>query len=155
MKTFVAKPSNISKKWYLIDAKDLVPGRLSALVARWLRGKHKATFTPHMDCGDNIIVINAAKVRFTGRKYENKTYYRHTGHPGGIKSVQANQILQGKFPERVLEKSITRMMPGGPLTRKQLKNLHIYAADTHPHEAQKPEFIDVSTLNRKNVNLAN
>ena len=117
MKTFSANPSNIEKKWILIDAEGLVVGRLASLIAMRLRGKHKATFTPHMDCGDNVIVINADKVKLTGRKYENKKYYWHTGHPGGIKERTARQIMEGKFPERVLQKAVQRMMPGGPLTR--------------------------------------
>ncbi len=151
MKTFSAKPSDIEKKWVLIDAEGLVVGRLAALIATRLRGKHKAGFTPHMDDGDNIIVINADKVVFTGRKRNDKTYYWHTGHPGGIKERQAHQILDGRFPERVLELAVKRMLPRGPLARQQLKNLRIYAGPEHPHEAQQPEPLDVAALNRKNT----
>jgi large subunit ribosomal protein L13 len=151
MKTFSAKPSDIEKKWVLIDAEGLVVGRLAALIAKRLRGKHKPTFTPHMDDGDNIIVINADKVVFTGRKRNDKTYYWHTGYPGGIKERKAHQILDGRFPERVLEKAVERMLPRGPLGRQQLKNLRIYAGPEHPHEAQQPEPLDVASLNPKNT----
>ena len=123
MKTFSAKPSDIEKKWVLIDAKGLVVGRLAALIATRLRGKHKPSYTPHMDCGDNVIVINAKEVRLTGNKRTDKTYYWHTGFPGGIKERTADKILDGKYPERVLEKAVQRMLPGGPLSRKQMKNL--------------------------------
>jgi len=151
MKTFSAKPSDIEKKWVLIDAEGLVVGRLAALIATRLRGKHKPAFTPHMDDGDNVIVINADKVVFTGRKRNDKTYYWHTGYPGGIKERQAHQILDGRFPERVLEKAVERMLPRGPLGRQQLKNLRIYASAEHPHEAQQPEPLDVAALNTKNT----
>lgn len=151
MKTFSAKPSDIEKKWVLIDAENLVVGRLAALIATRLRGKHKAIFTPHMDCGDNVIVINAQKVHFTGNKRSDKVYYWHTGHPGGIKSRTADKILDGRFPERVLEKAVQRMLPGGPLSRRQMKNLKIYAGAEHPHEAQQPEKLDIAALNVKNV----
>ena len=150
MKTYSAKPSDIEKKWLLIDAEGLVVGRLAALIATRLRGKHKAIYTPHIDCGDNIIVINADKVAFTGNKRKDKVYYWHTGYPGGIKERTADKILDGKFPERILEKAVTRMMPGGPLSRRQLKNLKIYSGSEHPHEAQKPETLNVSELNSKN-----
>lgn len=150
MKTFSAKPSNIEKKWVLIDAEGLVLGRLASIIAYRLRGKHKATFTPHMDCGDNIVVINAEKVVLTGKKRENKTYYWHTGHPGGIKSRKAHQILDGRFPERVLQKAVERMLPGGPLSRKQLTNLRIFVGGEHTHEAQNPETLDVGAMNDKN-----
>ncbi|MEM1047264.1 MAG: 50S ribosomal protein L13 [Pseudomonadota bacterium] len=151
MKTYSAKPSDIEKKWLLIDAEGLVVGRLAAFIATRLRGKHKATFTPHMDCGDNIIVVNADKVVFTGNKYNDKKYYWHTGYPGGIKQRTARAILEGRFPERVLEKAVTRMMPGGPLSRKQLKNLKIYSGAEHKHEAQQPETVDLRALNSKNA----
>lgn len=150
MKTFTAKPSNIEKKWVLIDAEGLVLGRLASIIAYRLRGKHLATFTPNMDCGDNIVVINADKVVLTGKKRENKTYYWHTGHPGGIKSRKANQILEGRFPERVLQKAVERMMPGGPLTRKQMTNLRIFAGGEHTHQAQGPQLLDVGAMNDKN-----
>jgi large subunit ribosomal protein L13 len=154
MKTFSAKPADIEKKWVVIDAEGVVLGRLAALVATRLRGKHKPSFTPHMDMGDNVIVINADKVQLTGRKRTDKVYYWHTGYPGGIKSRTAEQILDGRFPERVVEKAVQRMMPGGPLTRKQLSNLRVYPGTEHPHEAQQPEAIDVKSLNRKNSRSA-
>ncbi len=150
MKTFSAKPADIDKRWVVIDAQGLVVGRLAALVAVRLRGKHKAAYTPHMDCGDNVIIVNADKVVLTGRKREQKTYYWHTGYPGGIKQRTARQILEGRFPERVVEKAVERMLPRGPLGRKQLKNLRVYAGPTHPHEAQQPEVLDVASLNAKN-----
>lgn len=154
MKTFSAKPSDIEKKWVLIDAEGLVVGRLAAVIATRLRGKHKAGFTPHMDDGDNVVVINADKVVFTGRKRNDKTYYWHTGHPGGIKERKAHQILGGRFPERVLELAVKRMLPRGPLARQQLKNLRIYTGAEHPHEAQQPETLDVAALNPKNTKRA-
>lgn len=154
MKTFTAKPSNIEKGWTLIDAEGLVLGRLASTVAMRLRGKHKPTFTPHMDMGDHVIVINADKVALTGRKYENKTYYWHTGYPGGIKDRTARQVLEGKHPERVVEAAVRRMMPGGPLTRQQLRNLRVYAGAEHPHEAQSPETLDLAAANSKNTRSA-
>jgi len=148
--TYSAKPNEIQHDWFVIDAEDLVLGRLAAIVATRLRGKHKATYTPHMDCGDNIIIINAEKIKLTGNKRENKIYYWHTGYPGGIKSRTAAKILDGKHPERVIEKAITRMVPKGPLGRKVLKKLHIYSGHSHPHEAQKPNVLDIAKLNEKN-----
>lgn len=155
MRTFSAKPSDIEKKWVLIDAKGLVVGRLAALIATRLRGKHKPIFTPHMDCGDNVIVINAQQVKLTGNKRTDKTYYWHTGHPGGIKERTADKILDGKHPTRVLEKAVQRMLPGGPLSRQQMKNLKIYAGPEHPHEAQQPETLDIGALNAKNLGRVN
>ena len=154
MKTYSAKPSEIEKKWVMIDAEGLVVGRLAAIIATRLRGKHKATFTPHMDCGDNVIVVNAEKLRFTGNKRNQKTYYWHTGFPGGIKSRTADKLLDGDHPERVLMKAVQRMMPGGPLTRRQLSNLRVYAGTEHPHEAQQPEMLDIASLNSKNSRIA-
>lgn len=154
MKTFSAKPAEVEKKWVLIDANGAVVGRLAAILARRLRGKHLPIYTPHVDCGDNIIVINADKVVLTGRKREDKTYYWHTGHIGGIKERKARAILEGKFPERVLEKAVERMMPDGPLARKQLKNLRIYKGGEHPHEAQQPETVDIAVLSHKNTRIA-
>jgi large subunit ribosomal protein L13 len=151
MKTFSARPSDADKKWVMIDAAGLVVGRLAAVIATRLRGKHRPIFTPHIDTGDNIIVVNADKVVFTGAKRENKTYYWHTGFPGGIKERKAHQILDGRFPERVLEAAVRRMMPDGPLARQQLKNLRIYTGPEHPHEAQSPEIIDVASRNAKNT----
>lgn len=150
MKTYSAKPAEVEKKWLLIDADGLVVGRLASLVAARLRGKHKASFTPHIDCGDNIIIVNAEKAVFTGNKRTDKTYYRHTGYPGGIKSITAGKVLDGAYPERVIEMAVKRMMPGGPLSRAQLKNLKIYGGSEHAHEAQKPEMLDVGSMNSKN-----
>ena len=154
MKTFSAKPAEVEKKWVLIDAEGAVVGRLAAILARRLRGKHLPIYTPHVDCGDNIVVINADKVVLTGRKYDDKTYYWLTGHIGGIKERKARAILEGKFPERVLEKAVQRMMPDGPLARKQLKNLRIYKGGEHPHEAQQPETLDIAALSHKNTRIA-
>jgi len=154
MKTFSAKAADIEKKWVTIDATGLIVGRLASIVALRLRGKHKPTYTPHVDDGDNVIVINAAKVVFTGRKREKKVYYRHTGFIGGIKERTARSIFDGKFPERVLEKAVERMLPRGPLGRKQLGNLHVYKGSEHPHAAQQPTALDVASLNRKNSRSA-
>ena len=151
MKTYSARPSEVDKKWVVIDAEGLVVGRLAAVIATRLRGKHRPIFTPHIDTGDNVIVVNADKVVFTGNKRQNKVYYRHTGYPGGIKQRKAHQILDGRFPERVLEAAVTRMMPGGPLARRQLKNLRIYSGPEHPHEAQAPDVLDVASRNVKNT----
>ena len=150
MKTYSAKPSEIEKKWILIDADGLVVGRLASIVALRLRGKHKPTFTPHMDCGDNVIVINAAKVVLTGKKLKDKIYYHHTGYIGGIKERTAGEIMRGKFPERVVEKAIQRMLPRGPLGKRQLSNLRVYPGTEHPHEAQQPVTLNVGTMNPKN-----
>ena len=152
MKTYSAKPTEIEKKWILIDAEGLVVGRLASIIALRLRGKHKPTFTAHMDCGDNVIVVNAAKVLLTGDKLKKKVYYHHTGYIGGIKERTAGAILNGKFPERVVEKSVERMLPRGPLGRRQLSNLRVYPGTEHPHEAQQPETLDVASLNPKNNN---
>jgi large subunit ribosomal protein L13 len=154
MKTYSAKPAEVDKKWVLIDAKGLVVGRLASLVAMRLRGKHKASYTPHVDCGDNIIIVNADKVVLTGRKREQKVYYHHTGYPGGIKERTAKFILEGRFPERVVEKAVERMLPRGPLGRKQLGNLRVYKGAEHPHVAQEPTTLDVAALNRKNARTA-
>ena len=154
MKTFSAKPAEIEKKWVTIDATGLVVGRLASIVAMRLRGKHKASYTPHVDDGDNVIVVNAAKVVFTGRKREQKVYYHHTGYIGGIKERTVKQIMAGRFPERIVEKAVERMLPRGPLGRVQLGNLRVYAGPAHPHEAQKPEPLDVAAMNRKNVRSA-
>ncbi|MBL4758603.1 MAG: 50S ribosomal protein L13 [Rhizobiales bacterium] len=151
MRTFSATPADLDKKWLLIDAEGLVVGRLASLIAMRLRGKHKPSFTPHMDCGDYIIVVNAEKVVFTGKKYEDKIYYRHTGYPGGIKETTPRRILEGKHPERVLLKAVERMLPGGPLSRQQMRNFKVYVGPEHPHEAQNPTVFDVSSLNTKNT----
>jgi large subunit ribosomal protein L13 len=150
MGTYSARPAEVEKKWLLIDADGLVVGRLAALIAMRLRGKHKAIFTPHVDMGDNIIVVNAEKVVFTGNKRQDKTYYWHTGYPGGIKERKAHQVLDGRFPERVLEAAVRRMLPRGPLGRRQMTNLRIYKGPSHPHEAQQPEALDIRALNVKN-----
>jgi len=150
MKTFSAKPADVEKKWVVIDATGLVVGRLASIIALRLRGKHKPSFTPHVDDGDNVIVINAEKVVFSGRKRDQKNYYHHTGYIGGIKERSAKSIFEGRFPERILEKAVERMLPRGPLGRKQLGNLRVYSGAEHPHEAQKPEALDVGALNRKN-----
>ena len=144
------KPAEVEKNWHVIDAEGLVVGRLATIVANILRGKHKATYTPHVDCGDHVIVINADKVRFTGKKLADKVYYRHTGYAGGIKAVTAEKVLGGKFPERVLEKAVERMVPRGPLGRVQMMNLHLYTGTDHPHAGQQPAVLDVGSMNRKN-----
>ncbi len=149
MKTYSARPTEVEKKWLLIDAEGMVVGRLAAFIATRLRGKHKPMYTPHIDCGDNIIVINGDKVVLTGNKRNAKKYYWHTGYPGGIKERTAKDVLDGRFPTRVLQAAVRRMMPGGPLSRAQLSNLRIYAGAEHPHEAQQPETLDVGALNAK------
>ena len=150
MKTFSAKPADVQKKWVLIDADGLVLGRLAAVIAMRLRGKHRATFTPHIDTGDNIIVINAEKVRLTGRKREQSVFYWHTGHPGGLKERTARQTLEGDHPNRLIEKAVERMLPGGPMGRQLMRNIRVYAGTQHPHDAQSPEVLDVAALNSKN-----
>jgi large subunit ribosomal protein L13 len=152
MTTYSAKASEIEKKWVVIDASGLVVGRLATIVAMRLRGKHKPSFTPHMDCGDNVIIINAAKILLTGQKLKKKVYYHHTGYIGGIKERVAGDILRGKFPERIVEKAVERMLPRGPLGRRQLGNLRVYAGAEHPHEAQQPEVLDVAKMSPKNTN---
>lgn len=148
--TYSAKAADIQKDWILIDAEGLVLGRLASLIALRLRGKHKPSYTPHMDDGDNVIVINAEKVRLTGNKAKADIFYWHTGYPGGIKGKSKGEILEGKFPERVVEKAVERMLPEGPLGRKQLKNLKVYAGAAHPHEAQSPKTVDIAAMNPKN-----
>jgi large subunit ribosomal protein L13 len=153
MKTYSIKASEINKSWVLIDASNLVVGRLASVVANILRGKNKPYFTPHMDAGDNVIIVNAEKVVFTGNKSDHKTghrYYRHTGHPGGIKEVTAGNLLAGRFPERVLYKAVERMITRGPLGRKQMSNLYIYGGPDHPHAGQQPVALDVAAMNKKN-----
>ena len=154
MKTFSAKPADVEKKWIMIDATGLVVGRLASVVAMRLRGKHKPTFTPHVDDGDNVIIVNAEKIVLTGRKRENKVYRHHTGYIGGIKERTARSILEGKFTQRVVEKAVERMLPRGPLGRVQLGNLRVYAGPEHPHAAQNPEKLDVGAMNRKNKRSA-
>ena len=154
MKTLSAKPADVEKKWVMIDATGLVVGRLASLVAMRLRGKHKPSYTPHVDDGDNVIIVNADKVVLTGKKRENKVYRHHTGYIGGIKERTARSILEGKFPQRVVEKAVERMLPRGPLGRVQLGNLRVYAGPDHPHAAQQPETLDVAAMNRKNKRSA-
>jgi large subunit ribosomal protein L13 len=151
MKTFVQKPAEVEKKWIVVDASGVVVGRLASFIANRLRGKHKATFTPHVDDGDNVIVVNAEKVVFTGSKFQDKIYYRHTGYAGGIKETNPRRILEGRFPERVIEKAVERMIPRGPLGRRQMRNLKVYAGATHPHEAQQPVAVDFGARNTKNT----
>jgi len=148
--TKVATPATVEKKWHIVDAEGLVVGRAASIIANILRGKHKPSYTPFIDCGDNVIIINAEKVRFTGKKLSQKVYYRHTGYAGGIKEARADKILDGRFPERVLEKAIERMIPRGPLGRQQMRNLRIFKGTEHPHAAQNPEVLDIASMNRKN-----
>jgi len=154
MKTYSAKPADIRKTWVMIDATGLVVGRLASIVALRLRGKHKPTFTPHVDDGDNVIIVNAEKIVLTGKKREKKVYYHHTGYIGGIKERTARSILEGKFPQRIVEKAVERMLPRGPLGRVQLGNLRVYAGPDHPHSAQNPQMLDIGALNRKNTRSA-
>ena len=149
-KTYSAKPSEVEAKWWLIDAEDLVLGRMSVIVADRLRGKHKPMYTPHIDCGDHVVIVNAEKVYLTGNKKSDKVYYRHTGYPGGIKSRTAGEILESDRPDRVIRKAVERMVPKTKMGRAQLRKLKVYAGTEHPHEAQQPEVIDVGALNSKN-----
>ncbi len=151
MKTFSAKPAETTKKWVIIDAEGLVLGRMASIIAMHLRGKHKPTFTPHIDTGDNIVVINAEKVKLTGDKREGSIFYWHTGYPGGIKQRTARQTLEGKVPGRLIEKAVERMLPGGPMGRQLMRNLRVYTGTDHPHVAQAPEKLDIAVLNKKNV----
>lgn len=155
MKTYSAKPSDVKRDWWVIDAEGVVLGRLAANVAMILRGKHKPMFTPHIDCGDHVVVINADKVRLTGKKRENKKYYRHTGYPGGIKEATAGHILDGRFPERVIQKAVERMLPkDSPLARQQFTKLKVYGGAEHPHTAQQPKTLDMAAKNPKNKRAA-
>ena len=154
MKTYNA-PHDVENNWVVIDATDVVVGRLASYVAKRLRGKHRADYTPHIDTGDHIVVINAAKAKFTGNKLTDKVYYRHTGHPGGIKETTAGKVMSGRFPERAIEMAVKRMMPReSTLSRKQLSKLRVYAGAEHPHEAQKPELVDFAAMNAKNQRVA-
>jgi large subunit ribosomal protein L13 len=152
MKTYTATPADIEKNWILIDADGIVLGRLASIIAMRLRGKHKASFTPLMDCGDNVIVVNAEKIQMTGKKRE-ETYYWHTGYPGGIKSRTKQEILDGAHPERVITKAVKRMLPGNKLSRQIMTNLRVYAGTDHPHEAQEPSVLDVKSMNSKNTQV--
>ena len=152
MKTYSMKPTEVDKKWLLIDAQGLVLGRLATIVANRLRGKHKPGYTPHMDCGDHVVIINAEKVVLKGgNKLTDKTYFKHTGYPGGLKERTAKQILEGKHPDRVIHKAIERMVPRGPLGRQQMSNLRVYAGSEHPHDAQQPQTLDIAAMNEKNA----
>lgn len=150
LKTYVAKPSEIKRAWWLIDAQDLVVGRVASIIAKILRGKHKPTFTPNLDCGDHVVVINADKIKFTGKKLADKIYYWHTGHPGGIKQRTARQVMEGNFPERVLENAVAKMISRGPLQRDVMVKLHIYKGPDHTHQGQNPQILDIAAMNRKN-----
>ena len=145
------KPAEVTKNWWVIDAEGLVLGRLAAQVAMRLRGKHKPQFTPHVDCGDHVVIINAEKVKLTGNKAEQSVFYWHTGYPGGIKGQSVRQRLEGRYPERVIEKAVERMITRGPLGRTQMKNLHVYAGAEHPHAGQTPVALDLAAMNRKNL----
>ncbi|MDR0968123.1 MAG: 50S ribosomal protein L13 [Holosporaceae bacterium] len=151
MRTFSLKAEQVEKNWFVVDAKDLVLGRLSAIVATYLRGKHKPEFTPSMDCGDYVVVVNAEKIKVTGNKLEDHTFYWHTGYPGGIKQRTIKETLASKFPERVICKAVERMLPKGALGRKMLGNLKVYAGENHPHAGQQPKVLDVASMNSKNV----
>ena len=151
MSTYSAKASEIKKDWVLIDGEGLVVGRLASIIATRLRGKHKPSYTPHMDCGDNVIVINAEKVVLTGNKMQDEVFHYHTGYPGGIKERHVGKILTGKHPERVVEKAVQRMLPRGPLGRRQLTHLFVYAGPAHKQEAQQPRTLDVKSMNPKNT----
>ena len=151
MKTYSAKPTDVQKKWILIDANGVVLGRMAAVVATILRGKNKTMYTPHIDTGDHVVIINADKVKLTGKKAEQRIFYWHSGYPGGVKEHTPRRTLSGRYPERVIERAVERMMPkDSPLARAQMKKLKIYAGDKHPHEAQSPEVLDLAGRNRKN-----
>lgn len=150
MKTYSAKPAEVERNWFVIDAEGVVLGRLASIIAARLRGKHKPSYTPHVDCGDHIVVVNAEKVRLTGRKREQKTFYWYTGYPGGVRGRTMGQRLEGDRPEQVVLKAVERMLPRGPLGRQNLRKLRVYAGPSHPHEAQNPEVLDVAAMNPKN-----
>lgn len=154
MKTYTLKESDLSSEWLLINAEGLVLGRLASIIAKILRGKHKVTYTPHMNCGDHIVVINADKIKLTGKKLDQRIFYWHTGFPGGIKERTSRQVLESKYPERLLEKAVERMIKRGPLMREQMKRLKIYAGVSHPHEAQNPKNLDIAAMNPKNKRVA-
>ena len=154
MKTYSAKPSEIDKKWFVIDAEGVVLGRMASIIAMRLRGKHKPMYTPHIDCGDNVVIVNAEKIWLTGNKRADKVYYWHTGYPGGIKSRTAEAILDGDHPERVIQKAVQRMLPKTKLGRQQISKLKVYAGPDHPHEAQSPVVLDIAAMNSKNKRSA-
>lgn len=150
-RTYSARPGDRDRPWIVIDADGLVLGRLAALVATRLRGKHDPRFTPHMEMGDHVIIVNADKVQLTGRKRTDKIYYRHTGYPGGIRQRTARDILEGQHPERLIVQAVRRMLPGNRLSRRLMTRLRVYAGPDHPHEAQHPEPCDVAAMNPKNT----
>lgn len=154
MKTYSMKASEIQKNWILIDAENLVLGRLASIVARILKGKHKPNYTPHMDCGDHVVIINAEKIALTGNKRENKKFYWHTGYMGGIRMRTAGQILDGRFPERLVEKAVERMISRNPLGRDCMRALHVYKGADHPHGGQQPKSLDIASMNSKNIRSA-
>ncbi len=154
MNTYATKPSDIERKWYVVDAEGVVLGRLAAEISKILRGKHKPSYVPNLDCGDYVIVINADKVKLTGKKLSDKVYYKHTGYVGGIKAATAGKILEGRFPGRVIEKAVERMISRNPLGRQQMTKLKIYAGAEHPHTAQNPEVLDIASMNPKNKRSA-
>lgn len=154
MKTYTLKASEIKKDWFVVDAEGLVLGRLAAIIAKIIRGKHKPEFTPNLDCGDNVIIINADKIALTGKKWTDKIYYWHTGYPGGIKSRSMQKLKEGNRPELIIKRAVKRMLSKGPLSRLQLKNLHVYTGAEHPHAAQTPKPLDVGAMNRKNKRMA-
>ncbi len=154
MKTHSLKPADVTRVWHLVDADGLVLGRLASIIAMRLRGKHKRSFTPHVDCGDFVVVVNAEKVRLTGNKMTDRKFFWHTGHPGGVKERTMGQILTGRYPERAIVKAVERMVPRGPLGREQMRHLKVYAGPSHPHEAQQPVTLDVAAMNRKNKRTA-
>ena len=154
MNTYATKPSDIERKWYVVDAEGVVLGRLAAKVASLLRGKHKPCFVPNLDCGDYVVVINADKVKLTGKKLTDKKYFKHTGWIGGIKETTAGKILAGRFPERVIEKAVERMISRNPLGRQQMTKLRVYAGSENPHAAQNPIVLDMAFLNNKNKRSA-
>lgn len=154
MNTYSSKPSDIERKWYVVDAEGVVLGRMAAEIAKILRGKHKPGYTPNIDCGDYVVVINADKVKLTGKKLHQKVYYKHTGYVGGIKSVTAQKVLDGRFPERVVEKAVERMISRNPLGRQQMTKLRVYAGSENPHAAQNPEVLDIAAMNPKNKRSA-
>ena len=151
MRTYSAKPTDVERKWFVIDAEGLILGRMAAIVAQILRGKHKPMYTPHIDTGDHVVIVNAEKIKLTGRKADQRIFYWHSGYPGGIKEHSPRRTLAGRFPERVVQRAIERMMPkDSPLARAQLKKLRVYAGAEHPHEAQNPEVLDIASRNSKN-----
>ncbi|MDR1694367.1 MAG: 50S ribosomal protein L13 [Lactobacillaceae bacterium] len=152
--THITKPTDIERKWYIVDANGVVLGRMAAEISKILRGKHKPYYTPSLDCGDYVVVINAEKVKLTGKKLADKVYYKHTGHPGGIKSTTAGKVLESAHPERVIQTAVERMITRSPMGREQMTKLKVYAGESHPHTAQNPEVLDLASRNEKNTRSA-